>query len=50
MNIYIYIYIFATVTCYPTELASCPGVFAIKLYTLVYFSPKVMLLVRKKLL
>ena len=29
------------------RLASCPGVSAIKLYTLVYFSPKVMLLVRK---
>ena len=48
MNIYIYIYIYIRyrdlLSC---RLASCPGVFAIKLYTLVYFSPKVMLLVRK---
>ena len=48
MNIYIYIYIY--ICCRDLlsyKLASYPGVFAIKLYTLVYFSPKVMLLVRK---
>ena len=44
--IYLYIYIrYRDLLSY--RLASCPGVFAIKLYTLVYFSPKVMLLVRK---
>ena len=48
MNIYIYIYIYIRYRdLLSYRLASCPGVFGIKLYTLVYFSPKVMLLVRK---
>ena len=48
--IYEYIYSYIYIRCRDLlsyKLASYPGVFAIKLYTLVYFSPKVMLLVRK---
>ena len=49
-DIYEYIYLYIYIRCSDLvsyKLASYPGVFAIKLYTLVYFSPKVMLLVRK---
>ena len=49
-DIYEYIYLYIYICCRDLlsyKLASYPGVFAIKLYTLVYFSPKVMLLVRK---
>ena len=49
-DIYEYIYLYIYIRCCDLlsyKLASYPGVFAIKLYTLVYFSPKVMLLVRK---
>ena len=49
-DIYKYIYLYIYIHCSDLvsyKLASYPGVFAIKLYTLVYFSPKVMLLVRK---
>ena len=47
-HIYLYIYIYIRCSDLVSyKLASYPGVFAIKLYTLVYFSPKVMLLVRK---
>ena len=49
-GIYEYIYLYIYIRCCDLlsyKLASYPGVFAIKLYTLVYFSPKVMLLVRK---
>ena len=49
-GIYEYIYLYIYIRCrdlVSCKLASYPGVFAIKLYTLVYFSPKVMLLVRK---
>ena len=49
-DIYKYIYLYIYICCRDLlsyKLASYPGVFAIKLYTLVYFSPKVMLLVRK---
>ena len=48
-----YIYLYIYICCRDLlsyKLASYPGVFAIKLYTLVYFSPKVTLLMRKKLL
>ena len=48
--IYEYIYLYIYICCRDLlsyKLASYPGVFAIKLYTLVYFSPKVMLLMRK---
>ena len=46
VNIYLFIYVFccALLSC---KLAACPGAFAIKMYTLVYFSPKVTLLERK---
>ena len=46
-NIYLYIYVFCRdlLSC---KLASYPGTFAVKMYTLVYFSPKVTLLVRKR--
>ena len=45
---YIYLYIYIRCSDLVSyKLASYPGVFAIKLYTLDYFSPKVMLLVRK---
>ena len=49
-DIYEYIYLYIYICCRDLlsyKLASYPEVFAIKLYTLVYFSPKVMLLVRK---
>ena len=49
-DIYEYIYLYIYIRCSDLvsyKLASYPGVFAIKLYNLVYFSPKVMLLVRK---
>ena len=48
--VYIYIYIYIYVFCcnlLSYKLASYPGVFTIKMYTLVYFSPKVTLLMRK---
>ena len=48
--IYEYIYLYICICCRDLlsyKLASYPGVFAIKLYTLVYFSPKVKLLMRK---
>ena len=46
VNIYLFIYVFycALLSC---KLAAYPGAFAIKMYTLVYFSPKVNLLERK---
>ena len=46
VNIYLFIYVFccALLSC---KLAAYPGAFAIKMYTLVYFSPKVTLLERK---
>ena len=46
VNIYLFIYAFccALLSC---KLAAYPGAFAIKMYTLVYFSPKVNLLERK---
>ena len=46
VNIYLSIYVFycALLSC---KLAAYPGAFAIKMYTLVYFSPKVNLLERK---
>ena len=46
VNIYLFIYVFccALLSC---KLAAYPGAFAIKRYTLVYFSPKVTLLERK---
>ena len=49
-DIYEYIYLYIYIRCSDLvsyKLASYPGIFAIKLYTLVYFSPKVMPLVRK---
>ena len=48
--IYVYIYLYIYVFCcnlLSYKLASYLGVFAIKMYTLVYFSPKVTLLMRK---
>ena len=48
--IYEYIYLDIYIFCRDLlsyKLASYPGVFAIKMYTLVYFSPKVTLLMRK---
>ena len=46
VNIYLYIYVFCC-DLLSYKLASYPGTFAIKMYTLVYFSPKVTLLERK---
>ena len=46
VNIYLYIYVFCC-NLLSYKLASYPGAFAIKMYTLVYFSPKVTLLMRK---
>ena len=45
---YIYLYIYSLCRCMlPCKWASYPGVFAIKMYTLVYFSSKVNLLMIK---
>ena len=46
VNIYLYIYVFCC-NLLSYKLASYPGTFAVKMYTLVNFSPKVTLLVRK---
>ena len=46
-NIYLYMYVFCC-DLLSYKLASYPGTFAVKMYTLVNFSPKVILLVRKR--
>ena len=46
VNIYLFIYVFCC-TLLSCKLAAYLGAFAIKMYTLVYFSPKVNLLERK---
>ena len=47
MNIYIYIYIFATVTCYPADWHHALEFSLLNYILCFFFSPKVMLLVRK---